>query len=199
MRSQRRRAGATSGWSAVPETTNAKRLEDPTRTARSSRYLRSSRAPFTVLADRITASPTSAPNVTASPDRSTTTHAHRAPSSSVLWSGRRFCSTTRVLRQAPIPLYVKSGKGVRSPCLLGRPLPTDTLLVKRRRVAYGGTRRWLRRMSPSACACSHGTRRSFSSFRRVDSSDLRYGTRPCPTSEQPRCGTRRGAAMTVHC
>ena len=38
---------------------------------------------------------------------------------------------------------------MRSPChtLLGRPLRTDTLLVKRRRAAYGGTRRWPRRMS----------------------------------------------------
>ena len=37
---------------------------------------------------------------------------------------------------------------MRSPCLcLCRPLGTDTLLAKRRRAAYGGTRRWPRRMS----------------------------------------------------
>ncbi len=81
------------------------------------------------------------------PHRSTTTHARRAPmSSSVLWSGRRFCSTTRVLPQAPQSAIRWKWQGVVSPCLC-RPLGIDNLLAKRWCAAYGGTRRWPRRMS----------------------------------------------------
>src|ERR1022692_395677 len=83
------------------------------------------------------------------PPTSTTTHARRAPmSSSVLGPADDSAARPGSCRKPPSPLYVKSGKERDLLALpFGRPLRTDTLLVKRRRAAYGGTRRWPRRMS----------------------------------------------------
>src|ERR1022692_583787 len=83
------------------------------------------------------------------PHTSTTTHARRAPmSSSVLGPADDSAARPGSCRKPPSPLYVKSGKERDLLALpFGRPLRTDTLLVKRRRAAYGGTRRWPRRMS----------------------------------------------------
>jgi hypothetical protein len=96
------------------------------------------------------------------PHRSITTHARRAPTSSaVLGPADDSAARLGSCGKPPGPLYGKSGKEWYLLALpFGRPLRTDTLLVKRR---PGRVRRYTSLAQedvPSACGCSRGTRSS---------------------------------------